>query len=73
MSKTIYSPLLSPPTRATCLAHLIILDVITLMKFGEQDRSGSNVVIIGTDRGSDLPYLGPIQPSVQWVPGLSRG
>ena len=40
-------------TRATWPAHLILLDVITRMILVEQDRAGSNVVGIGTVRGSD--------------------
>ena len=76
----------SPPTRATRLAHLILLDLMTRMMSGEQDRSGTNVVgysdslqagrsgdRIPVRNGRCLPYLGPTQPPVQWVPGLSWG
>jgi len=40
-TKTLYTPLLSP-IRATCLIHLIILDLITRTIFGEQYRSLSS-------------------------------
>jgi len=42
-TKTLYTPLLSP-IRATCPAHLIILDLINRTIFGEQYRSLSSSI-----------------------------
>ena len=41
-TKTLYTPPHSPILRATCLAHLILLDFITRMTFGEEYRSFSS-------------------------------
>ena len=41
LTKTLYATLLSP-IRATCAAHLMLLDLITRTKYGEQYRSLSS-------------------------------
>ena len=57
-TKTLYTPLLSP-TRATCTAHLILLDLFTRTVLGEEYRSLSSSLCIFFHSPVTLSLLGP--------------
>ena len=57
-TKTLYPPLLSP-IRATCPAHLIILDLITRTTMGEQYRSLSSSLCSSLHSPVTSSLLGP--------------
>jgi hypothetical protein len=55
---TLYTPLLSP-LRATCHAHLILLDCITRTIFGEEYRSLSSLSVHSRRRSKSQWHLTP--------------
>ena len=57
-TKTLYTPL-SLPIRATCQAHLILLDFITRTKLGEEYRSFSSSLCILLHSPVTSSLLGP--------------
>jgi len=66
-TKILYTPRLSPQ-RATCLAHQILLDFITQIKFGEGYRSLSSSLCSFLHSPVSLSLLGPnILPSTLYL------